>query len=200
MIKKIVDIVLVVAVLVFSFLFFKEKFYGDENVKYINGKPYKVIEHVVDTQYVTKTNVEYRDGRVIYKEKPIYVKLPVEIDTMTILKNYYSKVVYIDTFKLPDSVGVVTVKDTISQNSILYRKWSSEVNKIIIKDSVIVEKLPKNIFYIGGMAGVIQNVVPYIGPTISLKNKKDMFFSVGAGIGVKNTIIYQFGVSFPIKF
>jgi len=155
MIKKIVDIVLVVAVLVFSFLFFKEKFYGDENVKYINGKPYKVIEHVVDTQYVTKTNVEYRDGRVIYKEKPIYVKLPVEIDTMTILKNYYSKVVYIDTFKLPDSVGVVTVKDTISQNSILYRKWSSEVNKIIIKDSVIVEKLPKNIFYIGGMAGVI---------------------------------------------
>lgn len=200
MINKVKNIVLIITVLLCVFLFFKVKHGNDDNVKIINGKPYKVIERVIDTQYVTKTNVIYRDGRVIYKDKPIYIDVPSNVDTNQILRGFYSKVVYSDTFKLPDDVGFVHVKDTISQNSILFRKWSSEVKKIVIKDSIVVEKLPKSIFYIGGVGGVVLNVTPYLGPSISLKTKNDMVFSVSTGFGVKNTIIYQLGISYPIKF
>ena len=200
MTNKVKNIVLIMSVLLFLFLFLKIKYGKDENVKIINGKPYQVLTHIVDTQYVTKTNVVYREGGVIYRDKPIYVEVPLNVDTNQILREYYSKVVYYDTFKLPDDIGFVHVKDTISQNSILFRKWSSEVKKIIIKDSIIVEKLPRSLFYIGGIGGVILNVTPYIGPSASLKLKNDMIFSVSAGFGVKNTIMYQLGILYPIKF
>ena len=43
----------------------------------INGTSYVIIKREVDTVYQEVKQVEYREGKTIYKEVPIYVNVPV---------------------------------------------------------------------------------------------------------------------------
>ena len=167
----------------------------DGEIKYVNGKPYQVIKHKVDTVYVRTTQTVYKKGDVIYREKPIYVQLPPRIDTVEVIRDYYSKVIYKDTLKLKDSLGYITLTDTIFQNNILGREWDSHVNKITIKDVTIVKELPKNQFYLGGLLN-LNNKTGFtsVGPSVLFKTKKDRVFSVGAGLGTNMTVYYQGGI------
>jgi len=161
----------------------------------IDGKKYQVIKHKVDTVYVRTTQTVYKKGNVIYKEIPIYVQLPPRIDTVEVIRGYYSKVIYKDTLKLKDSLGYITLTDTIFQNNILGREWVSHVNKITIKDVTIVKELPKNQFYLGGLLN-LNNKTGFtsVGPSVLFKTKKDRVFSVGAGLGTNMTVYYQGGI------
>lgn len=161
----------------------------------IDGKKYQVIKHKVDTVYVRTIQTVYKKGDVIYREKPIYVQLPPRIDTVEVIRDYYSKVIYKDTLKLKDSLGYITLTDTIFQNNILGREWVSHVNKITIKDVTIVKELPKNQFYLGGLLN-LNNKTGFtsVGPSVLFKTKKDRVFSVGAGLGTNMTVYYQGGI------
>src|SRR6056300_473502 len=44
-----------------------------------------------------------------------------DIDTLSVLKDYYAKYFYTDTLDL-DSLGNIIINDTISQNSIIFRE------------------------------------------------------------------------------
>ena len=161
----------------------------------VNGKPYQVIKHTVDTMYVPTVQTVYKKGKTIYKEIPVYVQLPGRIDTVEVIRDFYSKVVYKDTLKLKDSLGYVALTDTIFQNKVLGRVWDSHVNKITIKDVIIVKELPKNQIYLGGLLGLNnQNGFTSIGPSVLMKTKKDKLFSVGVGLGLNKTIYYQGGI------
>ncbi len=84
----------------------------DGEIVTIDGKPYEVIKHTVDTLYVPTVQTVYKRGKDIYRDIPIYVELPGRIDTVQVIKDYYSKVIYKDTLKLKDSLGYVSVTDT----------------------------------------------------------------------------------------
>ena len=170
----------------------------DGKTVFVNGKPYKLIKHVSDTQYVNVYKSVYRDGETIYKDTTIYVDVPTNVDTNEILKNYYSKVVYSDTLKLDDKLGYVYVKDTIFKNNILNRKWVSSVNKTIIKDSFFLVELPKREFFIGG--GVTFNKTLYIGPSIMFKTKKENIYNVNVGLGLDKSVTYEIGFVKKLKF
>jgi hypothetical protein len=149
----------------------------------------------VDTVYVPTIQTVYKKGEVIYKEVPIYVELPGRIDTVEVIRDYYSKVVYKDTLKLKDSLGYIALTDTIFRNNILGRVWDSHINKITIKDVLIVKELPKNQIYLGGQLGLNnQSGFTSIGPSVLMKTKKDKVFSVGVGLGPNKTIQYQGGI------
>ena len=166
----------------------------------IDGKTYQTVKHTVDTVIVPKTQIEYRPGKTIYKETPVFVSMPREIDTMVILKNYYSKEIYKDTLKLKDNLGFITVIDTISENKIIGRTWNSKINEVIIKDTKIVKELPVNQLYIGAVAGFDRvNIVNYVGPTLVLKTKKDKLYSLGVGYGTNKQITIQGGIFWKIK-
>lgn len=161
----------------------------------VDGKKYQVIKHKVDTIYVPTIQTIYKKGDVIYKEFPIYVQLPPRIDTVEVIKDYYSKVVYKDTLKLKDSLGYITLTDTIFRNNISGRVWDSHVNKITIKDITIVKELPKNQFYLGGLLNLNnKSGFTSVGPSVLFKTKKDRVFSVGAGLGTNMTVYYQGGI------
>jgi len=161
----------------------------------VDGKKYQVIKHKVDTVYVPTIQTVYKKGDVIYKEKPIYVQLPPRIDTVEVVKDYYSKVTYKDTLTLKDNLGYITLTDTIYQNKILGREWDSHINKVTIKDVSIVKELPKNEFYLGGLLGLNnKNGFTSVGPSVLLKTKKEKVFSVGVGLGPDKTIQYQGGI------
>jgi ribosomal protein L24 len=81
---------------------------GDVNntgdVVKVDGKKYEVIKHEIDTITVPVIQTEYRDGKTIYSEKPVYINVLAKVDTLSILKDYYAKYNYKDTLKLKDSL------------------------------------------------------------------------------------------------
>jgi hypothetical protein len=176
---------------------------GDVNntgdVVKVDGKKYEVIKHEIDTITVPVIQTEYRDGKTIYSEKPVYINVLAKVDTLSILKDYYAKYNYKDTLKLKDSLGYIAVFDTITQNKILNRVYDAHVNKVTIKETLIVKELPKNQFFIGGTMGFDKvNLVNFVGPTFLFKSKKDKVYSLGIGYSLQKQLSVQGGLYWKI--
>ncbi len=156
----------------------------------IDGKKYEVIKHEIDTIDVIKTKVVTKKGEDIYHETIVEkeIQIPAVVDTMALLKDYYSKVLYKDVLVLPDSLGTVAVTDTISQNKILGRTFNANVKQRTIKETTIVKELPKTKVFYGFEGGFNkQDVVSHIGAGVILNTKKDKLFHLG--IGVANRVV-----------
>jgi hypothetical protein len=157
---------------------------------FIAGKAYEVIKHDIDTIDIVKTKVVTKKGEDIYHETIVEkeVIIPAVIDTMALLKDYYSKVLYKDTLVLPDSLGTVSVTDTISQNKILGRTFNSSVKQRTIKETTIVKELPKTkVFY--GLEGGFNKVdfVSSVGAGVLINTKKDKIYQLGLGVTNQTT-------------
>ena len=156
----------------------------------IDGKKYEVIKHDIDTFEVVKTKVVTKKGSDIYHETIIEkeVVIPAIVDTQALLKDYYSKVLYKDVLVLPDSLGTVSVTDTISQNKILGRTFDAKVKERTIKETLIVKELPKTQVYYGFTGGFNKaDVVSNIGGGLLIKTKKDKIYQVGVGVANRVT-------------
>jgi hypothetical protein len=152
---------------------------------FIAGKAYEVIKHEIDTVDIVKTKVVTKKGEDIYHETIVEkeVIIPAVIDTAALLKDYYSKVLYKDTLILPDSLGTVSVIDTISQNKILGRTFNANVKQRTIKETMIVKELPKTkVFY--GLEGGFNKAdfVSSVGAGILINTKKDKIYQLGLGV------------------
>ena len=156
----------------------------------VDGKKYELLKHEIDTIEVVKTKVVTKKGEDIYHETIVEreVRVPVNVDTNAILKEYYTKVLYKDVLVLPDSLGTVAVTDTISQNKILGRTFDANVKQRTIKETTIVKELPKNKLFYGIEGGFNKaDVVSHIGMGILLNTKKDKIYNLG--IGVANRVV-----------
>ena len=89
---------------------------------------------------------------------------------------------------MPDSLGTVSVIDTISQNKILGRTFNASVKQRTIKETTIVKELPKTKLFYGFEGGFNKaDVVSHIGMGILLNTKTDKIFNLG--IGVANRVV-----------
>jgi len=156
----------------------------------VDGKKYELIKHEIDTIEVVKTKVVTKKGEDIYHETIVEheVKVPVNVDTNAILKEYYTKVLYKDVLVLPDSLGTIAVTDTISQNKIFGRTFNANVKQRTIKETTIVKELPKNKLFYGIEGGFNKaDVISHVGMGILLNTKKDKIYNLG--IGVANRVV-----------
>lgn len=162
----------------------------------IGGKKYQVVKHEIDTFYEVKTQTIYRKGKDITHEVEVVKEIPSVVDTGAILKDYYSRVFYKDTFKLKDTLGYMVINDTISKNRIVSRKVNSFINVPTIKETLYLKEIANN-WFIGPS---IQLGLPLsLGADLHLKNKKDVMFGLGAGI-YSNTSPYLRGsISWKLK-
>jgi hypothetical protein len=169
-------------------------------IKYVNGKPYEVIKHDIDTTYITKTKIKEVKGEDIIHDTTIFVQIPVDVDSMAIIRAYFAKNVFRDTLKLDDSLGYVTVQDTISQNKILARKYTASVRERIIKETTIVKELPKSQLYWGlGASFDRVNFVNNINTNLLYKTKCDRIYGLGGGVDINKTPFINASIYWKIK-
>jgi hypothetical protein len=170
------------------------------NIKYIDGKPYEVIKHEIDTIDIVKTNTITKQGKDIYHDTTIFVSVPTIVDTNQILMNYFAKNVYRDTLHLPDSLGEVVLLDTISKNSIESRKFTASVKQRTIKETTIVKELPKTkIFWGIGMGFDKTNFIHHVGANLLINTKCDKLYNIGGGVDINKTPFLNASIYWKIK-
>jgi hypothetical protein len=150
----------------------------------IEGKKYEVIKHDIDTIDIVKTKIVTKKGEDIYHETILHdtaIKL-VNVDTMALLHDYFAKNIYKDTLHLPDSLGIVSLIDTITQNKILGRTFNASVKQRTIKETTIVKELPKTKVFYGLEGGFNKvDVVSHLGFGVLINTKQDKIFHLGIG-------------------
>lgn len=143
----------------------------------IDGKEYILLKSQRDTVWEVRDSIipQY----VPVPGNTIEVEVPADVDTLTILKDYFAKTTYTDTIQL-DSVGYVRVHDTISQNMLWSREASYSYTIPTETITTIVKEKPVNQVFLGGGANLDASL--YVGGLF--KTKKDKIFGVNVGMAV----------------
>ena len=194
---KTIAIILLIAIVVFQQCGGNKKETG-EIVK-VDGKKYELIKHEIDTVEIVKTKVVTKRGEDIYHETILFdttIKF-VNVDTAALLYDYFAKNIYKDTLYLPDSLGIVSVIDTITQNKILGRTFNASVKQREIKEATIVKELPKTKIFYGFEGGFNKaDVVSHLGAGVLINTKSDKIFHLGIGVanrGINGTLAPYLG-------
>jgi len=162
----------------------------------IDGTEYQVIKHEIDTFYQIDTQNFYRRGKDITKIVEVVKEIPANIDTLSILRDYYARVFYKDTFKLKDSLGYIVVNDTITTNRIFSREFISYINIPTIKETVYLKEI-KNSLFLG--PAVQFGKSPSFGGDLHLKTKKDMLIGFGLGFNLNASSYFRGSIGWKIK-
>jgi len=155
------------------------------NLNPFNKRIEQTVEGTVITKIETKWDTVKIDSLVYIpkwktKIETIHDTIPANIDTLDILKDYYTKYFYTDTLDL-DSLGNIIIKDTISRNSIVFRQITPNLllpTTTITRDSLI----SKHEFYVGiGLAGN-RTQFNYIGGELLFRSKRKKVYGIGLGL------------------
>jgi hypothetical protein len=110
------------------------------------------------------------------------------VDTSEILKIYYAKSIQKDVLNLPNNIGTLTLIDTISQNKVVGRSFESKVKKQIVRDTVRIPEIPKNLLYFGIESNLDKpDLINNIGFGLMYKTKGDKIYKVT--MGVNNRVV-----------
>ncbi len=182
-----------IALIILAAILIYDSWYGGKGDKQgeiikVDGKKYEVVNRTVDTIVKTRTQVKWKKGDDIYHETVVEkrVEVPVlqtRVDTLTILKEFYSKVIFKDTLKLDGDMGTIALTDTIFKNKILGRKWQAYLKERTIKETTIVKELPKNQVYWGFNGGFNKtDIVSNVSTGLILKTKTDKLYQLNLGV------------------
>ena len=184
-------IVLIILACIVAYYYLKDNG-GDTpgEIVSVDGKKYELLSRKVDTFIVDHYKTKIVKGDDIYHEtiveKNVEVPVLTKVDTLTILKEFYSKVIYKDSLKLDNDLGMISITDTIYKNKVLGRKWNAYLKERTVKETTIVKELPKNQVYWGFNGGFNkEDVVSNVSAGLILKTKKDKL--VQLNVGVANT-------------
>ena len=148
-------------------------------------------ETITEPKIITKTETKWDTINVV---KEVYVPkwktkivtqidsilINTPIDTLEVLKDYYAKNVYIDEINL-DSLGIITITDTIYKNTVWKRAVESN---ILIPTTTVTEEIYINNreFYYGlGLQGR-SDQINYLGGELLYKNKNKQIYGLGIGV------------------
>jgi len=169
----------------------------------VSGKSYEVIKHEIDTLEIIKKIFIDKPGKDIYHDTTIYVQIPMSIDTLAIIRDYFAKNVYKDTLVLDDSLGIIFIQDTISKNKIVHRTFKANIKERLINQTTYLKELPKPQLYYG-LEGTFDKVDLFkgIGGGLLYKTKSDKIYKLNLGVmSDENSInpYANFGMYWKIK-
>ena len=189
-------------IIIFALFYLKFCNKPPESFKVIKvaGKSYEVIKEKIDTHYVHIKDTIYRPGKQIVKIDSIFIEVPAIVDTMAILKDYFTKNIYKDTLILKDSLGTITLIDTVVQNKIIYRTFYADITQRTITDTVIVREKNKTHFYLGAtvLSGK-QNLLNFVGPSLLIQTKKEKIYTLSLGWDNNKSTAVSAGIYWKLK-
>ena len=152
---------------------------GGENKSITKNEPITV------TQIVTKWDTLKIDSLVYIPKwktriETVHDTIPADIDTLSILKDYYAKYFYTDTLSL-DSLGSIVINDTVSRNSIIFREIQPNVliPTTTVTNTVFINKRE---FYVGfGLKGRTDQI-NYLGGELLYRTKNKQVYGAGVGL------------------
>jgi hypothetical protein len=152
-------------------------------------KKLKVKETIYETiqtppEYIADTN---------------YSRLKAQYDALVIA--YLAKNIYADTVKL-DTLGYVTIADTIQKNNLQNRSYKYNYKIPTIHTTTTITKYAplKNQLYVGGGVDGNKTVgVTNLSAGVLLKTKKDNIYSVTVGSNVEGQLSYGFRTFWKLK-
>lgn len=111
-----------------------------------------------------------------------YETVPADVDTVGILKDYYSKYFYTDTIQL-DSVGNIVINDTITQNMIVSRTPKVSISIPTITKEITITKFinQRELYYGLGLQGTTTGL-NFIGADLMYRTKKKSAYGLSLGI------------------
>ena len=149
----------------------------------VDGKDYELLKHTIDTVYQEiEVEVPTYVPEYITKIETVEVEIPANVDSLQIIKDYFSKYEVKDTLLL-EGLGKGYITDIISQNKIESRniKWDYKIPTIL--DTKIVKELPKNQLYLGLNTNFDKaNVINSVGVGAILKTKRDRIYQLNSGV------------------
>jgi hypothetical protein len=167
----------------------------------IDSIPYPVHDTIpFETEIEVPVEIEVE----VPVDRPVEVRVEVEkpVDTAAILKMFAeNKQTKKDVLELPNNIGTVTVFDTISNNRILGRSFTSKVKKQIVKDTIYTPVPPKRLYYIGFDAKFDKpNMINLLGVSMMIKTKDEKIYKFGVGVqnivgpdGVNGSLVPNIG-------
>lgn len=132
----------------------------------------------IDTLYKTDTTTIYKKGTSVpFVVLDTLYQIDEIHDTLYIVKDYAQVKSYADTIKVDSSSFVIL--DTISQNSLIGRRFIAKISEKTIFKTITSEKKPKNEVYLG-FTGDLRHVNNQIGlgVGIALKTSKNALFGL----------------------
>jgi hypothetical protein len=118
------------------------------------------------------------------------------VDTASILRNYFARVVYLDTLK-DDSSAFIAILDTVTQNRLLGRKlyFANRKPTSIIHNITVQPADPDRLkLYAGAMLSFTPEAKSDIGPVIMMMTPRGAGYSYAYGVNDKShtlTVVWK---------
>jgi len=164
---------------------------------FIFSKPKMITETVIETEteYIERIITEQKKGETIYieVEVPVEILISADVDTMSILRDFYTKRTYTDTLNV-DDLGYIVVIDTIQQNKLTYRTYDAFLQEKTITNTITntIYQAPSYTLYSG------LNLSPeHINIVFTFQNKRKISYSIELPLHGGQ---YGIGVSVPLNF
>jgi hypothetical protein len=177
------NIVIVILIILLFLVFLNPGGYVPMRTKYVpkvDSIPY-VVHDTISVDSLVEVEVEVEVPYEVEKRVEIPVVQPV--DTMEILKVFYTKNIQKNVLNLPNGVGTITLTDTIVENKIVGTSFESKIKKQIVRDTLRLPEEKKNKVYFGVTTQMDKpNFVNGMGMGLLYQTKEDKIFKVGVGV------------------
>ena len=162
---------------------------------------------IKEPSVVTKYDTIYKETHDTIKKKVYIDKIkyvPFEriifANVEECMRKYNEQTTYKDTIAL-DSIGTITVIDTVFQNKLRERIVFKNYRIPLVTKTVTITKQeePKRQLYIGGNLFGDKNQLQLLTPGVIYKTKQDNIYQVNVGVSFDGSITYGAGIYWKIK-
>lgn len=156
------------------------------------------VYEVTDTQYVpTPVYISQPVYVPQYKTDTLEISEVLPADTAAILARYYQKVFYSDTQNT--KYGKVLIQDTVTQNRITSRRFLSELNIPVVKETITLSQPKRTVLYLGFSGiGNPEQPIYMVGADLTLQGKNRKMYGIGINYTRDNQLFYSFQYKLPI--
>jgi hypothetical protein len=187
-VKNIIILVLVISLSLVSFDPFgvmPNRTKTIEKIVKVDGQSLHPIHDTIEVEVPYDVEVPYEVEKLI--PYAVHDTIEAKVDTNFIVTQYLNtKNIFTNTYKFDKQQGSITIIDTISQNKLVGRKYTSNINPKV--DTVEIPEPFKRKVYAGFEGGVNQaDFVNFIGVGVMMNSKSNKIYNLGIGVNNRTT-------------